>query len=174
MWWSWLQWPWDEVQDPEIMGALSGFMLFVLLTALGFRRAAFILFRSLLGKISREIYLYTWIYIDKIPIIPLFARLNNPTSLSLFSNVRCSNPLIIIMSCDWICDHISCPGESRAGHRTPDMVSWVLKHLPWPAGDAFFFQCRPKCCKGTLLVHLQTAVHHVPKTIFSKHCFSDS
>lgn len=59
---AWLQWPWDsEVLYPESTYVERASVLFVVWTALGFRRPVFILFRKkenvLLGKISWEVVL---------------------------------------------------------------------------------------------------------------------
>ena len=83
--------------------------------------------------------------ISKIPLSPLFSRLNKTLSCSLYSYVRCSSPLIIFMPLCWTCSSISMSllyWGAQGCTQHPSRASLVLDRGEWspPVASAVVFR----------------------------------
>ena len=108
----------------------------------------------------------------------LFSRVNSPSSLSLSSYGRCSNPRTFFVACLW-----------TSSSRFMFLLYWGLRiwtqysrwglswaeeqdHLPHPAYhttfDAAQYMVGFLGCEGTLLAHVQLAIHQYSQVFFSR------
>lgn len=94
--------------------------------------------------------LQVFIYINKIPLSPLFSRLSSPSFLGHFLYERCFIPLVIFVALCWTVSrmsvHLIFAEEPRTGHGTPDTASLGLKgtgSLPLSC-----WQCSSYCSTG--------------------------
>ena len=111
----------------------------------------------------------------------LFSGLNNPNSLSLYSQQRCSSPWIIFVASSGPTPRgpgLSCAEGSRAGCRTPggsyqSGAEWQ-NPLPCPAGHAAFDAAQDMVgllgCKHTFVAHVQLFTHQI--SVLSPHHYS--
>ncbi|KAK4819472.1 LOW QUALITY PROTEIN: hypothetical protein QYF61_004698 [Mycteria americana] len=115
-----------------------------------------------------------WKAVIRSPRSLLFSRLNNPSSLSLSLEERCSSPRIIFVALLWPCSSSSMSflaPELDAGLQARSHQSRVegQNHLPRPAGHAAFDAAQDTVgllgCKRTSLAHVQLFVHQYPQVL---------